>query len=312
MPSNERLFPAARYDGLAKAVTVVCCALLLAIALIPHMPWIVPVIDVLVVLVAYAYSPRGYIVADGSITVKRLVNNVVLPLGSLREARAVSPADLRGAMKLWGNGGMFGYYGVFRTSQFGRCTWYLTGKANAVVVVTGSKTFLFSPADVGGFLGAVGSPSTAPDISPTPAAGISAAAIARTVVLLAVAAILAFAFLYSPGPPSYTLTRDSLTIHDKFYSVTLKAADVHVSAIRIVDLSREPDWRPTARTNGFANAHYQSGWFRLANGQRVEMYRAGGDRLVLLPGKAAATTILYQAEDPEAFARQVRTAWSGQ
>ena len=37
-------------------------------------------------------------------------------------------------------------------------------------------------------------------------------------------AAVAFTFFYAPGPPTYTLTHDSLTIHDKvFYSVTLMA-----------------------------------------------------------------------------------------
>jgi hypothetical protein len=67
---------------------------------------------------------------------------------------------------------------------------------------------------------------------------------------------------YSPGPPSYTLTAEALTIHDRFYPVTLKAEAVDVSQIRVVDITLEPDWRPVLRT--IANGHYPSGWFRVA------------------------------------------------
>ena len=37
---------------------------------------------------------------------------------------------------------------------------------------------------------------------------------------------------YSPGPPTYTLTRDALTIHDLFYSATLSAETVDVNHIQ--------------------------------------------------------------------------------
>ena len=46
------------------------------------------------------------------------------------------------------------------------------------------------------------------------------------------------------------------------------------------------------RTNGFANAHYASGWFRVASGKTVRMYRAGGTRLVLLPPKGDGAAVL--------------------
>jgi hypothetical protein len=39
------------------------------------------------------------------------------------------------------------------------------------------------------------------------------------------------------------------------------------------------------------------------------MYRAGGDRLVLLPPKANGTEILYQAADPDAFLADLRRIW---
>ena len=309
MPSDKQVSFSAPYDRIAKIVTVVVCAVLLAVALIPHMPAFVWGIDILIVLVAYAYSPRGYVVSDRCITVKRLVGNVQVPLDGVQEARAAGADDFRGCIRLWGSGGMFGYYGLFRTSKLGKCIWYVTDRSKAVVVVTEAKTMLFSPGDVSGFLTAVGAPTSAPGVYPGAGGGNTAAKLIGAAAAVLVLTSVAWAFLYSPGPPSYTLTHDALTIHDKFYSVTLKAEAVDAGQIRVVDLTREPDWRPTAKTNGFANAHYQSGWFRVANGKTVKLYRAGGNRLVLLPAKGSATTVLYQTQEPEKFAEQVRREW---
>ena len=52
--------------------------------------------------------------------------------------------------------------------------------------------------------------------------GKNVAGVASASIGVAVFTFAAFAFLlYSPGPPSYTLTPDALTFHDKFYPVTL-------------------------------------------------------------------------------------------
>jgi len=70
------------------------------------------------------------------------------------------------------------------------------------------------------------------------------------------------------------------------------------------------DWRPVARTNGFANSHYRSGWFRVAGGQKVRMYQADARRLCLLPPKASGAAVLVEVREPEKFAQQLRQAWA--
>ena len=133
--------------------------------------------------------------------------------------------------------------------------------------------------------------------------------VAITVAVL-VAGVVALAMLYSPGLPKYTITPGSLTIQDRFYPVTLSADFVDEHGIRIVDLDVDREWRPTLRTNGFANGHYASGWFKVANGNTVRMYRAGGKRLVLLPPKGDGVPVLLQVENPETFIDNLRRIWS--
>jgi hypothetical protein len=129
------------------------------------------------------------------------------------------------------------------------------------------------------------------------------------VIGILVILLVAGALLYSPGPPKYTLTSEGLTIHDRFYPVTVRAADVDVEHIQVVDIGVDPHWRPTMRTNGFANARYRSGWFRVAGGEKVRMYRTDSRRLVLLPPKGEAAPVLIEVKQPEAFIQEVRQAW---
>lgn len=308
----------ASYDRTTKIISAVVCLGLLALVLAVHI-LIVTVLSLLVLAICFAWSPRGYAVEGQAILVKRLAGTVRISLAELREARRADRDDLRGCIRLWGSGGLFGYYGLFSTSKLGKSTWYVTARGKIVVLVTGGKTVLLSPDDISGFLQAVRAaapqgtvPGSAPglfqEFTQAPGAGIGKW-IGIAVVFAAVGLVTA-AMLYSPGVPAYTLTADTLAIHDRFYPVTLQASAVDINGIRIVDLHQNTGWRPIRRTNGFANPYYQSGWFQVANGDKVRLYRAGGARVILLPPKGVGSPVLYQAAHPEAFVEQLRTEWA--
>ena len=308
----------ASYDKNTKLVSAGIFVLLLLLALIIPGVFVGCLYAVLLVA-AYAWSPRSYAISDRSILVKRLIGTVRIPLDGIREARIATPDDFRGCIRLLGNGGLFGYYGQFRTARLGECTWYVTNRSNAVVVVTRTGTTVFSPDDADGFLAAIHAsvpvppampPGPLPDSLQSHKAGIPAGMLVGGAIAIVVLAIVAFALLYSPGPPSYTLTAQSLTIHDRFYPVTLQAAGVDADHIRVIDFGVDAEWRPTARTNGFANSHYRSGWFRVASGKSVRMYQSDGKRLVLLPSKGDGAAVLLETTDPEKFIRDVRQAWA--
>ena len=315
MLSSETQFYRASLDSMTKAVSAVVCAVLIVLTIIAP-TIVVGILGALLLLVSYAYSPRGYTVAERAIVVRRLVGDARIPLDAVREARAATPDDFRGCLRLWGNGGVFGYYGLFRTSKLGNSTWYVTSKKRAVIVVTAAKTVVLSPDDVDGFLAAVhvAAPVTsyrAPQLDSLPSGGVAkwfGGAIGGLVGIAAIAAV-AFGLLYSPGPPDCTLTAESLTIHDRFYPVRINRADVDIAHVRMVDFAVDTEWRPTAREGGFANSHYHSGWFRLANRQKVRLYRADGTRLVLLPPNGHGPAVLLEAKDPDKFIDDLRAAW---
>ncbi len=262
---------------------------------------------------SYAYSPRGYSVGQGAITVKRVIGGIRIPLEGMRQIRAAEPDDFKGCIRLWGSGGLFGYYGLFRTSKLGRCTWHVTDRKHGVVITSADgRTYVVSPDDVAGFLAAAGGgvpASLAAQSAPDKPRRLSywVGGVVAVVALLAVGSAL----LYSPGLPQWSLTHDALTIQDRFYPVTVSAASVEAGAIQTVDIGGDGPWRITARTNGFANARYRAGWFRAANGRQVRMYAASGSRLVLLPPKGDGTPVLLEVRDPEQFTAELRRAWGG-
>jgi len=307
---GDGLFTAS-YDTTTKIISGGALILFLVILVATHSV-VAGCLFAVILVGAYAWSPRGYAVSDGCIEVSRLIGSARIPLDGLREARAATKDDFRGCLRLFGNGGLFGYYGLFRTSKLGKSTWYVTNRGKAVVVVTGEKTALFSPDDVEGFIAAIGAPTPVrAAVSATQDGGSRVGTLIGPAIGIVVIAILAFAFLYSPGPPSYTLTPESLTIHDRFYPVTLNRTSVDVEHIRVIDFGVDTEWKPTERTNGFANAHYASGWFRVASGKTIRMYRAGGTRLVLLPPKGDGAAVLFEVGGPDRLVAEMREKWGG-
>ena len=314
MPADGSQSFSASLDRTTKIISAIVFVIL-GLAALAAQSLVVAVLGAAVIAVSYAYSPRGYEVAERSIIVRRLIGPVRIPLEDIRELRATTADDFRGCIRLWGNGGLFGYYGLFRTSKLGKCTWYVTNRANAVVLITASKTVVLSPDDVEGFLAAVRSVAPIPTViggtldEPIEPRGVGLSWIGAGVAALAIG-VAGFAVLYSPGPPGLSLTADALAIHDRFYPVTLRAADVDVAHVRVVDLTVDKDWRPVARTGGFANSHYRSGWFRTANGQKIRLYEAGSKRLVLLPPTGGGTAVLVEAPQPDRFVEEVQRTWS--
>ncbi len=144
----------ASYDTTTKIVSVLT-AIGLAIATVLAHNRFVGFVAAAVIILGYVFSPQGYAVIDRVLLVKRLVGEVRIPLNELKEVRAVTPEDLKGGIRLWGSGGLFGYYGIFRTSKLGKCRWFVTNRRKMTVVVTASKTTLYSPDDVDGFIAAV-------------------------------------------------------------------------------------------------------------------------------------------------------------
>lgn len=319
MPSDSQpRFPAS-YDSTTRSLSAGLTVLLAAIGIVMHSA-IAAGVAAGVIALAYAWSPRSYAVAGRCVIVRRPIGGVAIPLDGIREARRAAADDFAGCIRLWGNGGLFGYYGSFSTSKLGRSWWYLTNRSHAVVLITDRGTTLFSPDDVEGFLAAIRASGAAagagleePFLSNAQlgrSGGNRIGALFGLPIAAIVIAVAAFAFLYAPGPPSYTLSDTALSIHDRFYPMTLRASSVDVTGIRVVDIGRDSAWKPTERTDGFANAHYRSGWFRVANGQTVRMYDSGARRLVLLPPKGQGSAVLLEVGQPERFIEELRRVWS--
>jgi hypothetical protein len=236
--------------------------------------------------------------------------------------------------------GDFGGWGIYRYSLSQRA-WglFLSGGRGVIVQTKNGRRFLigsktpeklaaaaeaarisatFNPDDVKGFAAAVqgnipSQNAIRSDLDNLRAQSSRSRGLLKNLIGVVIGVLLilplAAIFLYSPGPPKYTITAEGLTIHDMFYPATVKAADVDVEHVKVVDIGADPHWRLTARTSGIGLARYKAGWFRVSGGEKVRMYRTISQRLVLLPPKGQDAPVLMEVKQPEAFIREVRQAW---
>jgi hypothetical protein len=92
------------YDKTTKIISAVVSVLLLTVA-ITGRSVLLACLSAMVLGLSYAFSPRGYIVSEGVVLVKRLLGNARISLQGFREVRAADRNDLRGCLRLFGDGG---------------------------------------------------------------------------------------------------------------------------------------------------------------------------------------------------------------
>ncbi|MGC9151438.1 MAG: PH domain-containing protein [Microbacter sp.] len=97
---------------------------------------------------SYLMSPRYYRVENDNLVIVRPAKNKLISLDEIASVRILDPNEAGGAIRTFGNGGLFGYYGKYFYPKFGRVTLYTSQRKNRILIETkqGFK-FMISPDD---------------------------------------------------------------------------------------------------------------------------------------------------------------------
>jgi hypothetical protein len=92
----------------------------------------------------YIYRPIKYQLTDSFLIIHRNISDVRIERDRIKNIEQIHKDELRYAIRVFGVGGVFGYYGKFRTSKKGMMTWYATRRDRFVLVETveGKKIIL--------------------------------------------------------------------------------------------------------------------------------------------------------------------------
>lgn len=116
-------------------------------------------IPLALILGAALFTIRGYTVTANAILVRRLFWETALPLAGLQSAE-FDPKAMRWSLRLFGNGGLFSFTGLFRNKLLGTYRAFVTDPKRAVVLRYESRTVVISPAAPEEFIHDLPTPSS--------------------------------------------------------------------------------------------------------------------------------------------------------
>jgi hypothetical protein len=144
-----------------RLVSSVATAVLLSVALVgllvlPSRPSfarpLMVALPLLILMTSLPFMVRGYTVTEASIRVRRLLWSTPLPLEGL-VAVTGEPEGLRGAVRVFGNGGLFGISGWFWSRRLGRFRAYATDPGRVVLLrYRDGRKIVLTPGDVQHFI----------------------------------------------------------------------------------------------------------------------------------------------------------------
>ncbi|WP_432710796.1 PH domain-containing protein [Pedobacter sp.] len=140
----------ASLDGLAKAITWGTFVLFGLLVYTSIKEITVPQVDrktmlihsgiilllISIIVVCYLLAPQSYKVNADYLTIVRAAGDKKIKLSDIAEVRALEEAEMKRAIRTFGVGGLFGYYGKYYASNIGRMTFYATQRRNKVFILT--------------------------------------------------------------------------------------------------------------------------------------------------------------------------------
>ena len=105
------------------------------------------------IALAYWWAPRAYSIDATAVRIERRGAPIVVPLASVREVRELEPGSRM--RRVLGSGGLFGYFGTFRSPELGDVRMYATRSAERVLLRTEGGTFVLTPSPADRFLAEV-------------------------------------------------------------------------------------------------------------------------------------------------------------
>jgi hypothetical protein len=114
-------------------------------------------LPLVVVVGAALFMVRGYVVTADEILVQRPLWSTRFERSRLQSA-TIDPDALRSSIRLFGNGGLFSFTGVFRSPKLGRYRAYVTDPARCVILRFADRVVVISPADPAAFVRDVSTP----------------------------------------------------------------------------------------------------------------------------------------------------------
>lgn len=145
-------FKAAKLDKISLTVTILVSAFLIILSLffLIKVPfgWAFAIMMMLILLIAYLLSPKQYYFEGPNLVIEKVIGKrIIVPLKKI-EGYTIIPNFMKlKVARTFGNGGLFGYYGLFSSAEFGNINCQLTKLKNILLIKTDKGNYAVSPAE---------------------------------------------------------------------------------------------------------------------------------------------------------------------
>ena len=132
-------------DNLAKIVTIMTTIIFATIiiaqfSLLRNEGNSVPISTIILLALIYfgifSFRPINYKLTVDELIIHRPLSDVKILRDEIKSVEQIDKSKLSWAVRIFGVGGLFGYWGKFSNAKLGSMTWYATRKTNVVLVTT--------------------------------------------------------------------------------------------------------------------------------------------------------------------------------
>ncbi len=100
--------------------------------------------------------PKKYVVDNDNLIIKNLLGHKIYARSEIKKVEAITKKEMGLALRIFGNGGLFGYTGWFTTKALGRMRWFVSNTEKMVIItLSNGKNIAVSPDEVDAFVKAI-------------------------------------------------------------------------------------------------------------------------------------------------------------
>lgn len=144
-------FKPAKLDRLSSLISIITTGFLLFLSIsfiqkgIPY-GWIFSSGIMSIVIISYLLSPKRYYIHGGEFIIEKVIGKkLVIPLNMIEGYINVEDFNKLKPVRSMGNGGLFGYYGIYTTKEYGNINCQLTRLKNILIIRSKKGYFAISP-----------------------------------------------------------------------------------------------------------------------------------------------------------------------
>jgi len=111
------------------------------------------ILPLVLIIATYLYRTTAITIDNTGIIVERNISPVAINYSDITSVMPLTKADMGLVARTFGNGGLFGYTGMFYNKKYGSMKWYCTNRSNYVLIEKANgKKAVISPDEPGEFI----------------------------------------------------------------------------------------------------------------------------------------------------------------